>query len=314
MVKALHKAGIEVILDVVFNHTDEGNHLGPASPSRASTTAPTTSWCRGTCSITWTTRAAATPSTATTRSLQKLILESLRYWVQEAHVDGFRFDEGSILSRGEDGAPSAHPPIVWQIELDDAPRRHQADRRGLGRRRPLPDRAFPRRPLGGMEWPLPRRHPPVREGRSGYGRRGGLADGRQLPTLPGPRRTADQQHQLHQLPRRVHPQRSRLLQPEAQRSQRREQQRRRQRQPELELRRGGRVERSRGRGACARGRSATSPRFSCSREACRCSSAATRSGARSAATTTPTARTTRSSWFDWTLPDKNADLLRFWKG
>ena len=50
---------------------------------------------------------------------QKLILECLRYWVRETHVDGFRFDEGSILARGEDGQPSAHPPIVWQIELDD---------------------------------------------------------------------------------------------------------------------------------------------------------------------------------------------------
>ena len=36
------------------------------------------------------------------------------------HVDGFRFDEGSILARGEDGAPLVHPPVIWQIELDDA--------------------------------------------------------------------------------------------------------------------------------------------------------------------------------------------------
>jgi glycogen operon protein len=50
---------------------------------------------------------------------QKLIVECLRYWVREAHVDGFRFDEGSILARGEDGMPSVHPPVVWQIELDD---------------------------------------------------------------------------------------------------------------------------------------------------------------------------------------------------
>ena len=50
---------------------------------------------------------------------QKLIVECLGYWVREAHVDGFRFDEGSILARGEDGSPCAHPPVVWQIELDD---------------------------------------------------------------------------------------------------------------------------------------------------------------------------------------------------
>jgi isoamylase len=50
----------------------------------------------------------------------KLIVECLRYWVQEAHVDGFRFDEGSILSRGEDGMPAARPPLVWHIELDES--------------------------------------------------------------------------------------------------------------------------------------------------------------------------------------------------
>jgi isoamylase len=50
---------------------------------------------------------------------EKLIVECLRYWVREAHADGFRFDEGSILSRGEDGSPCSHPPVVWQIELDD---------------------------------------------------------------------------------------------------------------------------------------------------------------------------------------------------
>jgi glycogen operon protein len=51
--------------------------------------------------------------------VEKLILDCLRYWVKEAHVDGFRFDEGSILSRGEDGAPVAHPPLVWAVELEE---------------------------------------------------------------------------------------------------------------------------------------------------------------------------------------------------
>jgi hypothetical protein len=51
--------------------------------------------------------------------VEKLIVECLRYWVKEAHVDGFRFDEGSILSRGEDGAPTVHPPLAWQVELDE---------------------------------------------------------------------------------------------------------------------------------------------------------------------------------------------------
>ena len=51
---------------------------------------------------------------------QKLIVDCLRYWVEDMHVDGFRFDEGSILARGEDGLPLPHPPVIWQIELDEA--------------------------------------------------------------------------------------------------------------------------------------------------------------------------------------------------
>ena len=62
MVRALHAAGIEVILDVVYNHTAEGNHLGPTlSLPRASTTPPTTGWSRTTPATTWTTPAPATP-------------------------------------------------------------------------------------------------------------------------------------------------------------------------------------------------------------------------------------------------------------
>jgi glycogen operon protein len=50
-------------------------------------------------------------------SSEKLIIDSLRYWVKEMHVDGFRFDEGSVLSRGEDGVPLEHPPVIWSINL-----------------------------------------------------------------------------------------------------------------------------------------------------------------------------------------------------
>ena len=51
--------------------------------------------------------------------LRELIVDCLEFWVQELHVDGFRFDEGSILSRGEDGVPLVHPPVVWEMELSD---------------------------------------------------------------------------------------------------------------------------------------------------------------------------------------------------
>jgi isoamylase len=119
VVKALHKAGIEVILDVVFNHTDEGNQLGPTFCFRgfdnqtyyflvplAKQFYMDFSGCGNTLNCNH-------------PIVEKLIVECLRYWVTEAHVDGFRFDEGSILSRGEDGAPATHPPLVWQAELDE---------------------------------------------------------------------------------------------------------------------------------------------------------------------------------------------------
>jgi glycogen operon protein len=86
----------------------------------------------------------------------KLIVDCLRYWVRETHVDGFRFDEGSILSRGEDGAPAIHPPLVWQIELDES----LADTKLIAE---AWDAAglyqighFPGDPLGRMERPLSR--------------------------------------------------------------------------------------------------------------------------------------------------------------
>ena len=123
MVKALHRAGIEVILDVVFNHTDEGNQDGPV-------------YCfKGIDNrvhyflVPWDKRfyfdytGCGNTFNCNHPIVQKLIVDCLRYWVQEAHVDGFRFDEGSVLSRGEDGSPLPHPPVVWQIELDD----HLAD-------------------------------------------------------------------------------------------------------------------------------------------------------------------------------------------
>ena len=49
----------------------------------------------------------------------KLIADCLQYWVKEMHVDGFRFDLGSILTRDGDGKPLPYPPVLWYIELDD---------------------------------------------------------------------------------------------------------------------------------------------------------------------------------------------------
>jgi glycogen operon protein len=119
MVKALHRAGIEVILDVVFNHTAEGNHDGPTLCYRGVDN-PTYyileqgggryadySGCGNTLN-------------ANHPVVRRLIVDSLRYWVTEMHVDGFRFDLASILSRDESGRPVPNPPVLWDIESDPA--------------------------------------------------------------------------------------------------------------------------------------------------------------------------------------------------
>ena len=117
MVKALHRAGIEVILDVVYNHTAESHDQGPTicfrglenddyyilEPDKA--------------------RYADYSGTGNTlntnhSTVRRLIMDSLRYWVEVMHVDGFRFDLASILSRDEDGRPLTNPPILWDIESD----------------------------------------------------------------------------------------------------------------------------------------------------------------------------------------------------
>ncbi len=119
LVKALHKAGIEVILDVVFNHTDEGNDHGPTFSFRGIDNA--TFYLLDPVDRSYLNYSGCGNTFNANHPLpQKFIVDCLRYWVEEMHVDGFRFDEGSILARGEDGTPLAHPPVIWQIELDDA--------------------------------------------------------------------------------------------------------------------------------------------------------------------------------------------------
>jgi glycogen operon protein len=117
MVKALHRAGLEVILDVVFNHTAEGGFTGPTLCYRGlandvyyilekdkSRYADYTG-CGNTLN-------------ANQPIVRRLIQDSLRYWVTQMHVDGFRFDLASILSRDEEGRPVPNPPVLWDIESD----------------------------------------------------------------------------------------------------------------------------------------------------------------------------------------------------
>jgi isoamylase len=98
MVKALHRANIEVILDVVYNHTAEGNHLGPTLSFRGIDNA---TYYRLTADRRYYMDYTGTGNTLNVRHPQvlKLIMDSLRYWVLEMHVDGFRFDLASSLAR-----------------------------------------------------------------------------------------------------------------------------------------------------------------------------------------------------------------------
>jgi len=119
MVKALHRAGIEVILDVVFNHTAEGEHDGPTLCFRGLDNPTYYLLCED--------RSRYANFTGTGNTLnanhpvvRRMIVDSLRYWVSEMHVDGFRFDLASILARDSSGAVMPNPPVVWDIESDPA--------------------------------------------------------------------------------------------------------------------------------------------------------------------------------------------------
>lgn len=117
MVKALHSEGVEIILDVVFNHTGENKEDGPTysfkgidnsiyyilekDKSKYKNYSGTGNTLNANQSI-----------------VRRMILSALHFWVRDMHVDGFRFDLASILSRDENGNPIENPPILWDIESD----------------------------------------------------------------------------------------------------------------------------------------------------------------------------------------------------
>jgi glycogen operon protein len=120
MVKALHRAGIEVILDMVFNHTSEGNHQGPSISYRGLDNATYYHLVPGDRRYYLDYSGCGNTVNCNHPVVDRMIVTALEFWVQQMHVDGFRFDEGSILARGEDGAPLVHPPAIWHIELSPA--------------------------------------------------------------------------------------------------------------------------------------------------------------------------------------------------
>ncbi|MEY3300089.1 MAG: hypothetical protein RLZZ597_3349 [Cyanobacteriota bacterium] len=118
MVKALHRAGIEVILDVVFNHSAEGNHEGPTLSFKGIDNE--TYYLLEDDNLAHYSNYTGCGNTlkASHAVVGRLILDSLRYWVSQMHVDGFRFDLASVLSRDLAGNPLEDPPILWSIESD----------------------------------------------------------------------------------------------------------------------------------------------------------------------------------------------------
>jgi glycogen operon protein len=117
MVKALHRAGIELILDVVFNHTAEGDERGPTLSFRGVDNSVYYILERDR------SRYANYSGTGNTLNanhpiVRRMIVDSLRHWVEMMHVDGFRFDLASILARDSSGQLMPNPPVLWDIESD----------------------------------------------------------------------------------------------------------------------------------------------------------------------------------------------------
>jgi isoamylase len=122
MVQALHAAGLEVILDVVYNHSCEGNHLGPTLCFKG---IDNRSYYRLTEDHRHYLDFTGTGNTlnASHPSMLRLVMDSLRYWVEEMHVDGFRFDLSPAIARNGHGAFDHRGPFLSAVAQDPVLRR-----------------------------------------------------------------------------------------------------------------------------------------------------------------------------------------------
>ncbi len=116
LVKELHRNGIEVVLDVVFNHTAEGNEYGPTISFRGIDN--TTYYMLNREGFYFNFSGTGNTMNCNHPIVRNMVLDCLRYWVSEYHVDGFRFDLAAILGRSQSGDPLANPPLLEILAHD----------------------------------------------------------------------------------------------------------------------------------------------------------------------------------------------------
>jgi isoamylase len=116
LVKELHRNGVEVILDVVFNHTAEGNEFGPAISFRGIDNA--TYYMLTPEGYYFNFSGTGNTLNCNNPIVRSMVLDCLRYWAAEYHIDGFRFDLATVLGRDPWGAPMANPPLLESLAFD----------------------------------------------------------------------------------------------------------------------------------------------------------------------------------------------------
>ena len=177
LVKDLHANGIEIILDVVFNHTAEGDERGPYISYRGIDNK--TYYMLTPEGFYYNFSGCGNTLNCNNPIVRNMILDCLRYWAAEYHIDGFRFDLASILGRAQDGSPLHNPPLLETLAFDPVLGKCKLIAEGLGCRRPVPGRLLPGMgTMGRMERQIPGRCAKILKRRW-------RAGGRSQPAYPG---------------------------------------------------------------------------------------------------------------------------------